>query len=51
MQSYLSRWVCEEGFRCCKQGFDLEGVQAIKLNALQNLVDLSTFACAILATN
>ena len=51
IQSYMSRWACEEGFRFCKQGFDLEGVQARKLNVLQNLVALSTFAWAILASH
>jgi hypothetical protein len=35
----------------CKQGFDLESVQARKLNVLQNLVALSTFAWALLATH
>ena len=44
IQSYMSRWACEEEFRFCKQGFDLAGVQARKLNVLQNLVALSTFA-------
>ena len=50
IQSYMSRWACEEGFRFCKQGFDLEGVQARKFKVLQNLVALSTLAWAILAT-
>ena len=49
IQSYMSRWACEEGYRFSKQGFDLEKVQAQKLTTLQNLVALATLAWGLLA--
>lgn len=49
IQAYLDRWACEEGYRFTKQGFALEGVQARRFSALQNLVALASLAWALLA--
>ena len=49
IQAYIGRWAVEEGYRFCKQGFDLEKEQARKLSTLQNLVALATLAWGLLA--
>ena len=44
IQSYMSRWACEEGYRLTKQGVGMERVQASTLSTLQNLVSLATLS-------
>lgn len=51
IQSYMSRWACEEGYRFTKQGFGMERVQARTLSTLQNLVSLATLAWGLLAAH
>jgi len=48
IHAYMGRWAVEEGFRFSKQGFDLEGVMARKLNVIKNLVALMLLAWSFL---
>jgi len=48
IQAYMDRWAVEEGFRFSKQGFDLEGVMARKLNVIKNLVAFTLLAWSFL---
>lgn len=51
IHAYMDRWAVAEGFRFSKQGFDLEGVMARKMNTLKNLVSLMLRAWSFLVSH